>query len=145
MAKRRRSEPERDSSGAMRIALIGTYPPHRCGIATFTRDLSDAVISADEGVHATVLAMTNADSTYEHPKRVRFQIRKGVKDDYARAADFVNYSNIQTVLVQHEYGIFGGPDGCYILDFLADLRKPSIATLHTVLESPSMSQRAIVQ
>ncbi len=145
MTKRRRSEPERDNSGDLPIALVGTYPPHRCGIGTFTRDLSDAVISADECVHATVLAMTDAGSTREHPERVRFQIRKGVKDDYARAADFVNYSNIRTVLIQHEYGIFGGPDGSYILDFLAGLRKPSITTLHTVLERPSRSQRAIVQ
>ncbi len=92
-----------------------------------------------------VLAVTDADSTYEHPERVRFEIRQGVRGDYARAADFVNYSDTRMVLIQHEYGIFGGKEGGYILDFLAELRKPSIATLHTVLDQPMASQRLIVQ
>jgi glycosyltransferase involved in cell wall biosynthesis len=108
-------------------------------------DLSDAVISADEGVRATVLAMTGADFTSEHPERVRLQIRRGIRGDYARAADSVNRSDIRMVSIQHEYGIFGGTDGAFILDFLAELRKPSIATLHTVLDRPSKSQRAIVR
>jgi glycosyltransferase involved in cell wall biosynthesis len=103
------------------------------------------VVSADEGVRATVLALTDAGYPHEHPARVRFQIRRAVKDDYLRAADFVNYSDIRMVSIQHEYGIFGGTDGAYILAFLAELRKPSIATLHTVLDRPSKSQRAIVR
>ena len=127
------------------IAFVGTYPPRQCGIGTFTRDLSDAVISANEGTRATVLAMTEADSTYEHPERVRFEIRQGVRVDYVRAADFVNYSDTRIVSIQHEHGIFGGKDGAYILDFLAELRKPSIATLHTVLDRPTASQRVVVQ
>jgi glycosyltransferase involved in cell wall biosynthesis len=89
--------------------------------------------------------MTDADSTYEHPERVRFEIRQGVRGDYVRAADLVNYSDTRMVSVQHEYGIFGGQDGAYILDFLTELRKPSIATLHTVLDRPTTSQRLVVQ
>jgi glycosyltransferase involved in cell wall biosynthesis len=127
------------------IAFVGTYPPRRCGIGTFTRDLSDAVISANEGVRGTVLAIADADSAYDHPERVRFEIRQGLRGDYVRAADFVNYSDTRMVSIQHEYGIFGGKDGAYILDFLAELRKPSIATLHTVLDRPTASQRLIVQ
>jgi glycosyltransferase involved in cell wall biosynthesis len=103
------------------------------------------VIAADAGVGATVLAMTDASFALEHPERVRFQIRRGVKGDYTRAAHFVNDGDIQMVSIQHEYGIFGGTDGDYLLAFLAELREPSIATLHTVLEQPSRSQRAIVQ
>jgi glycosyltransferase involved in cell wall biosynthesis len=136
---------ERHSDDELPIAFVGTYPPQRCGIATFTRDLSDAVISANEKVRATVLAMTDAGSTYEHAERVRFEIRQGVRGDYLRAADFVNYSDTRIVSVQHEYGVFGGKDGAYILDFLDELRKPSIATLHTVLDRPTASQRLIVQ
>ena len=135
----------RHSHDELPIAIVGTYPPQRCGIGTFTRDLSDAVISANEGVRATVLAMNDADSTYEHPERVRFEIRQGVRGDYVRAADFVNYSDTRMVSIQHEYGIFGGKDGAYILDFLAELRQPSIATLHTVLDRPTASQRLVVQ
>ena len=139
------SQREHHESDELPITFVGTYPPQRCGIATFTRDLSDAVISADKGVRASVLAMTDAGSSYEHPERVRFEIHQGVRANYARAADFVNYSDTRIVSIQHEYGIFGGKDGAYILDFLAELRKPSIATLHTVLAHPTESQRMIVQ
>ena len=135
----------RHSNDELPIAFVGTYPPQRCGIGTFTRDLSDAVISANEGVRVTVLAMTDADFTYEHPERVRFEIRQGVRGDYVRAADFVNYSDTRIVSIQHEYGIFGGEYGAYILDFLTELRKPSIATLHTVLDRPTASERLVVQ
>ncbi|MBW1688761.1 MAG: glycosyltransferase family 4 protein, partial [Deltaproteobacteria bacterium] len=103
------------------------------------------MISASEGIRATVLAMADADSTHEHPERVRFEIRQGVRVDYVRAADFVNYSDTRMVSIQHEHGIFGGKDGVYILDFLAELRKPSIATLHTVLDRPTALQRLVVQ
>ncbi len=130
---------------ALPIAFVGTYPPQRCGIGTFTRDLSEAVISASDEVRGTVVAMTDAESTFQRDQRVRFEIRQGVRGDYLRAADFVNYSDTRMVSIQHEYGIFGGKDGAYILDFLAELRKPSIATLHTVLDRPTASQRLIVK
>jgi glycosyltransferase involved in cell wall biosynthesis len=130
-------------------AFVSTYPPRLCGIATFTRDLSHAIAAADRSVGTTILAMTDQAETATDPNAfpecVRFRIRRGVKDDYASAADFVNYSDIRLVSIQHEYGIFGGDDGVHILDFLARLRVPSIVTLHTVLQSPSRLQRAIVE
>lgn len=133
------------SNDPLHIAFVGTYPPSRCGIGTFTHDLSDAMTTAEQGIHPTVLAMTAAEIDSSYPERVRFRIRREVQDDYARAAKFVNDSDIRMVSIQHEYGIFGGPDGAFILDFLAALDKPSIATLHTVLDQPSPSQRAIVR
>jgi len=151
-------------------AFVSTYPPRLCGIATFTRDLSQAIAAADRRVGTTILAMTEPASsstareascgassraatgadprpapTCLGPGCVEFEIRRGVKGDYASAADFVNHSGIRLVSIQHEYGIFGGDDGVHILDFLARLRVPSIATLHTVLKTPSPSQRAIVR
>lgn len=129
----------------LRIAFVGTYPPRRCGIATFTRDLEHAVSTAEESVHTMALALTDSGGQYEYPENVKYEIRQAVKGDYARAAEFVNYSDVQLVSVQHEYGIFGGDDGAYILDFLSTLRVPAMVTLHTVLKSPSPSQRAIVQ
>ncbi len=142
----RRTEHGRSSATDLSIAFVGTYPPRRCGIATFTRDLSDAVIAADRRVRATVLAMSDAGRIDPYPQRVRLEIRKEIKDDYARAAEFVNSSDTRLVSIQHEYGIFGGEDGSYILDFfLTRLREPAIVTLHTVLERPTLSQRAIVQ
>jgi glycosyltransferase involved in cell wall biosynthesis len=128
---------------------VSTYPPRRCGIATFAKDLSQAVAAADRDVGTTILAITDQAEGVAGPCAsaggVRFEIRRGVKDDYASAADFINYSDVRLVSIQHEYGIFGGDDGVHILDFLARIRVPSLATLHTVLEAPSRLQRAIVE
>ena len=83
-----------------------------------------------------VLAVTEPSGQYQYPAEVKFEIRQNVKADYARAAEFVNYSRVRLVSMQHEYGIFGGDDGGYILDFVRALRVPAIVTLHTVLKQP---------
>jgi glycosyltransferase involved in cell wall biosynthesis len=127
------------------IAFFGTYPPRRCGIATFTRDLAEAITTAGEGRFPTTLAVTDPGGRYEYPVNVQYEIRQEVKGDYARAAEFVNYTDVRLVSIQHEHGIFGGDEGTYILDFVTGLRAPVIATLHTVLKHPTESQRAIVQ
>jgi glycosyltransferase involved in cell wall biosynthesis len=129
----------------VRIGFVGTYPPRRCGIATFTRDLAAGIRSADEHVDPLVVAVTDAGAEYEYPREVEYQVRQGTKSNYARAAELVNYKAVRWVSVQHEYGIFGGDDGCYILDFLSALRLPAAVTLHTVLDRPSASQRSIVR
>ena len=84
-----------------------------------------------------VVAVTDAGGQYEYPHEVEYEIRQGTKGDYARAAELVNYKDVRWVSLQHEYGIFGGDDGAYVLDFLGALRVPAIVTLHTVLENPS--------
>ena len=129
----------------LRIGFIGTYPPRRCGIATFTRDLAAGMRAADPRVVPLAVAVTEAGGEYEYPPEVEYQIRQGTKGEYARAAELINYKDVRWVSLQHEYGIFGGDDGAYILDFLSALRVPAIVTLHTVLDSPSESQRTIVQ
>jgi glycosyltransferase involved in cell wall biosynthesis len=128
-----------------RIAFVGSYPPRRCGIATFTRDLAGAVRAADTGTEPMIIALSEAGAQYEYPPEVSHEIRQAVKGDYARAAEFVNHSDVGLVSLQHEYGIFGGDDGAYVIEFLTALRVPVIATLHTVLKAPSPSQRTIVQ
>jgi glycosyltransferase involved in cell wall biosynthesis len=132
-------------ASSLGIALVGTYPPRRCGIATFTRDLAEALTSAGERVSPVALALTDPGAQYDYGEEVKYEIRQGVKTDYARAAEFVNYSDVRLVLIQHEYGIFGGEDGAYVLDFLGALQVPAIATLHTVLKHPSDSQRTTIQ
>ena len=127
------------------IAFVGSYPPRRCGIATFTRDLSAAVGAASDCVLPMTIAVSDPGGQYEYSGEVKYEIRQAVKADYARAAEFVNYSDVRLLSIQHEHGIFGGDDGAYILDLLTTLRTPTIATLHTVLKRPSDSQRAIIQ
>jgi glycosyltransferase involved in cell wall biosynthesis len=127
------------------VAFIGTYGPRRCGIATFTSDLAAAVAGDDRRVLPMVLAVTEPGGQYQYPAEVKFEIRHDVKGDYARAAEFVNFNRVRLVCIQHEYGIFGGDDGGYILDFVHALRVPAIVTLHTVLKHPSENQAAIVR
>ncbi|HLF09923.1 MAG TPA: glycosyltransferase family 4 protein, partial [Gammaproteobacteria bacterium] len=132
------------SDGAMPVAFVGTYGPRRCGIATFTADLARAV-AGDGRVSPVVLAVTDPGGQYQYSADVKFEIRQNVKADYARAAEFVNYSSVRLVCIQHEYGIFGGDDGGYLLDFVYALRVPAVVTLHTVLKRPSENQAAIVR
>lgn len=127
------------------VAFVGTYPPRRCGIATFTQDLSRAIVAAGERFTPIVIAISDASGQYDYPREVGYEIRQGIKGDYARAAEFVNYSDVRLVSIQHEYGIFGGDDGAYVLDFVSALRVPAIVTLHTVLATPSDGQKQIVR
>jgi glycosyltransferase involved in cell wall biosynthesis len=126
------------------VAFIGSYPPRRCGIATFTSDLASSVGAAGGFRRPTVVALTEPGSRYEYPREVSYEIRQNVRADYALAAEHLNDSHVRFVCIQHEHGIFGGNDGAYVLDFLGALRIPAVATLHTVLKHPSASQRAIV-
>jgi glycosyltransferase involved in cell wall biosynthesis len=130
----------------LRIAFVGTYPPRRCGIATFTRDLAAGMKTAGgDGIKTIAVAINDSGGPYEYPAEVEYEIRQGTKGDYARAAELINYNDVRWVSLQHEYGIFGGDDGAYVLDFLGALRVPAMVTLHTVLGSPSDSQKTIVQ
>lgn len=127
------------------MAFVGSYPPRRCGIATFTSDLAAAIALADPDTRPMVLAMTDPGGEHVYGPEVEHEIRERVRADYARAAELVNYSDAGAVSIQHEHGIFGGDDGAYIVDFVSALRRPAIVTLHTVLQSPTPSQRAVVR
>lgn len=130
------------------IAFVGTYGPRRCGIASFTGDLACAVAgaaSAKQAITPMILAVTEPSGQYQYPSDVKFELRQNIKADYLRAAEFINFSHVRAVSIQHEYGIYGGDDGAYILDFVRALRVPALVTLHTVLKQPSENQRLIVQ
>ncbi len=128
-----------------RIALIGNYLPRRCGIATFTHDLRGALARATPGSDPMVIAMNDALGPYDYPSEVAFTIEEQDRSAYAAAADFLNVSNIDIVVVQHEFGIFGGPAGDYLLNLLGRLRMPVISTLHTVLTDPDDDQRRVIE
>ena len=127
------------------IALVGNYPPRRCGIATFTHDLHCAVAMSKSDLKTNVVAMTDSGGTYAYPKAVVRQIRDEVIDDYHSAATFLNETKYDVVSLQHEYGIFGGEAGCYIVALLSRLEMPIITTLHTVLPQPTSPQFQVMQ
>jgi glycosyltransferase involved in cell wall biosynthesis len=126
------------------VAFLGDYFPRKCGIATFTQDLHHAVSASRPGINCFVAPVDDVDGGYDYPPEVRFQIVEQDLDSYLRAADFINFSNADVVSVQHEFGIFGGAAGSYLLGLLRDLRMPIVTTLHTVLSEPDSHQRRVM-
>src|SRR5207247_5690563 len=128
-----------------KIAFVGTYLPRQCGIGTFTHDLWRAVAGEFPGVECYLVPVNDTAETYGYPEEVRFEITEQDIDSYERAAEFLNFSDIEVVFLQHEYGIFGGPAGGHILTLLRDLQIPTVTTPHTILEQPNSDQRRIMQ
>jgi glycosyltransferase involved in cell wall biosynthesis len=126
------------------IALIGSYVPRRCGIATFTADLASGLSAATSGLHVEVVAMNDDPAGYDYPSEVEFEIGQNELADYRVAADHLNAGRIDVVSVQHEYGIFGGSDGAHIIKLIGQLRMPVVTTLHTVLSRPTPGQKKVV-
>ena len=128
-----------------KVAMIGNHLPRHCGIATFTTDLCDAIVAAYGEPGAFVVAMNDPHSHYNYPARVRFEIAEDDMASYRAAARFLNSSDIDVVCLQHEYGIFGGKAGSYILRLLRELNMPVVTTLHTVLREPDVDQLVVMQ
>ncbi|MHC4483050.1 MAG: glycosyltransferase family 4 protein, partial [Planctomycetota bacterium] len=119
-----------------KIAFISSYSPRKCGIATFTSDLIYSMgLAGGEEFEPLVIAIQSGPEL-EYEKRVKLKIRKDVKYDYISAADYINFSDVDVVSVQHEFGLFGGEGGSHLSLLLKRLNKPVVATLHTVLERP---------
>src|SRR5882672_10654522 len=127
-----------------RIAVVGNYLPRHCGIATFTTDLCDAIHAEYGAIELLALPVNDTEEGYTYPARVRFELSEDNLASYRQAADFLNFSNIDLVCLQHEYGIFGGRAGAHILELLRRLNMPFVTTLHTVLRDPDPDQRAVM-
>jgi glycosyltransferase involved in cell wall biosynthesis len=128
-----------------RIAVVGNYLPRHCGIATFTTDLCDAIHSEYGAAELLALPVNDTEEGYTYPARVRFELSEDNLASYRQAADFLNFSRIDLVCLQHEYGIFGGRAGGHILELLRRLQMPVATTLHTVLRNPNPDQRAVME
>jgi glycosyltransferase involved in cell wall biosynthesis len=127
-----------------RIAFVGNSLPRRCGIATFTTHLQQAVAASHPALETCIVAMTDHGQVYDYPPAVALQIEADDIDAYARAAHFLNAGRFDTVCLQHEFGIFGGEAGAHILVLLSGLTMPVVTTLHTVLGDPTTAQRAVL-
>ncbi|WP_020612375.1 glycosyltransferase family 4 protein [Sediminispirochaeta bajacaliforniensis] len=126
------------------IAVIGNYLPRKCGIATFSTDLVNALSGADGELDCWSVAINDIPEGYRYPEKVHFEINQNIAGEYKLAADFLNINQIDVVCLQHEYGIYGGEAGSYIISLLRDLRMPIVTTLHTVLEKPSKKQKDVL-
>ena len=126
------------------VSLIGSYLPRQCGIATFTADLAAAILDNDPNIDLSVVAMNDRREGYQYPDTVKLQISQDQLNEYRRAADFLNLRNPAVICLQHEYGIFGGQRGSYIIELAKNLKSPLFTTLHTVLREPSAEEKKII-
>jgi glycosyltransferase involved in cell wall biosynthesis len=133
----------------MKLAFISTYPPRECGIGTFANNLYTSILTTDEGADPAndgfVIALSDNDIAYEYPEEVKLTIRQEHQEDYLKAVKFINLSGADLCVVEHEFGIYGGQSGVYILPLLHRLEVPLIVTLHTILKTPSYNEKAILQ
>jgi glycosyltransferase involved in cell wall biosynthesis len=127
-----------------RLAFIGNSLPRRCGIATFTTDLQQAIAASSAELETAIVAMTDRGRRYDYPSTVRLEIEDGRTEDYVQAADFLNGGGFDVVSLQHEFGIFGGEAGSHIVTLLSRLAVPVVTTLHTVLAAPTPAQRGVL-
>ena len=127
------------------VALIGNYLPRRCGIATFSTDLLEALAIEAPDTECWAVVMNDAPEGYSYPPRVRFEVDYKSLADYRLAADFLNMNQVDVVCLQHEFGIFGGKHGKHILELVRNLRMPVVTTLHTMLRTPDPEQKVIVR
>jgi glycosyltransferase involved in cell wall biosynthesis len=128
-----------------RMAVIGNYLPRECGIATFTTDLCSALATEYGEGRLFAIPVNDPDASYEYPQRVRLELTQEDIVSYERAADFLNFNGNDLVCLQHEYGIYGGKAGRYILALLRRLKMPIVTTLHTVLREPDANQRIVLE
>lgn len=128
---------------SVEVVFVSTYPPRECGLATFTEDLLSAMEKGTQGVRASVVAMTDSACSYD--AHVRWEIIQQDRASYHQAAQSISQSSADVVILQHEFGIFGGPYGEYILEFADALTVPLITILHTVLPEPLPEQKHIIQ
>jgi len=133
----------------MKIAYISTYPPRECGLATFNQNLVNALSlnPAYNPQKSFVVALNESDDVNEHqyPDEVKFVIRQQNQQDYIEAANFINNSDVDSCIIEHEFGIYGGNSGVFLLSLINRLKKPFITILHTVLKEPSFMQQTIIK
>lgn len=128
----------------IRTIFISTYLPRKCGIASFTKDLTNAINLLNPLSLAEIMAVTK-DGTEDFPWEVKVKIKEQDVKTYLDAAGYINESSADIVNLQHEFGIFGGNDGEYILELTNRITKPLVTTLHTVLSDPSPNQLRITK
>jgi glycosyltransferase involved in cell wall biosynthesis len=127
----------------VRTAIVSTFPPRACGIGAFAADLRPALLGVPDIARVEMVVVVNEPSRPQRPGLVA-TVAQEVRGDYVRAARILGRIDVDVVLLQHEYGIFGGADGEYVLSLAEELSQPLVATLHTVLSQPTRHQAKVL-
>lgn len=126
----------------MNIAFLSTYPPRECGLATFTQDLVMQLDSMHPAGRSGIIAVSNESLQYDD--NVIMELAQNDRSSYTQTASKLNNLDIDLLVIEHEFGIYGGERGEYLLDLIDNLKIPFITTLHTVLPEPDSKQRHIL-
>lgn len=117
----------------LRLTFLSSFPPRECGIATYTASLARVLDKLYLKKQSNVIAINEPDKEYRYSKRVIFQIEERNKKSYQKAAFFINQNKTEVLNLHHEYGLFGGEYGGYIIEFLKKIKKPTVVEMHSVL------------
>lgn len=120
----------------IKVIYLSTYIPQKCGIATFTKDVTSSINLINPKALSEIMTVVKENEKIEFPWEVKYKIDYNNIDSYIRAAEYVNHSCCDVVLVEHEFGIFGGFCGNYLTSFLKLVQKPKVLTCHTLIEDP---------
>lgn len=118
---------------------VSTYIPQKCGIATFTKDVTTAINLLNPHALAEIMAVVKAGENPDFPWEVKYRINRDDRESYSKAVREISNNGYEVVVIEHEFGIFGGKCGEYLLDFMEGLeaiKKPKIMTCHTIIEDP---------
>jgi glycosyltransferase involved in cell wall biosynthesis len=132
----------RGPAGGISFGLLGTYPPTQCGLASFAAALRDGLLARHSRAEVGVVRMVDVPTAKPGPEVV-YELGYDGHGDTAAAAGWLDRFDV--VIVQHEYGIYGGRDGDQVLDVLSRVKAPVIAVLHTVLSAPTDHQRWVLE
>jgi len=126
-----------------RIIYVSSYIPRHCGIATYTKNLTNAINLLNPYHLAEIVAVNRRQESLVYPKEVKFVLNHLQPHDYLKAAEFINHSGADLVSLQHEFGLFGGQSGDYLLPLIDALKLPLVTTIHSLPDDPR-SPRALI-
>lgn len=129
----------------LNLAVISSYSPRECGIATFSKDLSLHLKRQFKNINIEIIPINNEGKSYAYQKGIKNFIQEEDIKSYYSVAHYINNSKVNVVNIQHEFGLFGGKSGEYVIELLERINKPIVTTLHTLLLEPSLDQKKIVQ
>jgi len=137
------TSPPQLKSKPLRIALIGSYVPRKCGIATFTHDVFHSLNAFESIAKVDVFAMGDED-VYDYPPEVVCEIHQ-TPASYRQAASIINAGKYDALFIQHEFGLFGGVSGDMLFELLDQVTLPVVTMLHTVLKEPNGDQTRVIK
>jgi glycosyltransferase involved in cell wall biosynthesis len=126
-----------EKSKSINAIYISSYIPRKCGIATYTKDLTEAINHINPYSEAEIFALVKPEDKINYGPEVKFKINQYKIESYIKAADYINKSRADIVILEHEFGLYGGKFGEYIINLMELVKKPIIVTTHTIPDDAS--------